>query len=102
MQYHASCDRSSAMNRLVAALTGVCSLVAISSVSHAATITLDLATAIFTGGAGTIAGGSEIKFDPNTPGETATFTLLVCSGYAVRDPGDRTERSIQFVLPVRC
>jgi hypothetical protein len=45
------------------------------SVSHAATITLALATAVFTGGAGTIANGSKIKFDPNTPGETATFTL---------------------------
>jgi hypothetical protein len=102
MQYHASCDRSSAMNRLVAALTGVCSLVAVSSVSHAATITLDLTTAVFTGGAGTIAGGSEIKFDPNTPGETATFTLSSVPGtqYVIQVTGQNNQSSsfFQFVV----
>jgi hypothetical protein len=46
-------------------------------------ITLDLTTAVFTGGAGTIAGGSKIKFDPNTPGETATFTLSSVPGTQV-------------------
>jgi hypothetical protein len=98
MQYHASFDRSSAMNRLVAALTGVCSLVAVSSVSHAATITLDLATAVFTGGAGTIAGGSEVKFDPNTPGETATFTLSSVPGtqYVIQVTGQNNQSSSFF------
>ena len=94
MQYHASFDRSSAL----AALTGVCSLVAVSSVSHAATITLDLATAVFTGGADTIAGGSEIKFDPNTPGETATFTLSSVPGtqYAIQVTGQNNQSSSFF------
>jgi len=98
MQYHASCDRSSALNRLVAALTGVCSLVAVSSVSQAATITLDLATAVFTGGAGTIAGGSEIKFDSNTPGETATFTLSSVPGtqYVIQVTGQNNQSSSFF------
>jgi hypothetical protein len=98
MQYHASIDRRSATNRLLVALTGVCSLVAVSSVSHAATITLDLATAVFTGGAGSIAGGSEIKFDPNTPGETATFTLSSVPGtqYVIQVTGQNNQSSSFF------
>jgi hypothetical protein len=40
------------MNRLLAALTAVCGLVAASPASHAATITPDLSTAVFTGGTG--------------------------------------------------
>src|SRR4051794_26434987 len=61
------------MNRLLAALTAVCGLVATSPAAHADTI--PLGTATLAGGAGFIAGGDRIKFDPNNPGETATFVL---------------------------
>jgi hypothetical protein len=86
------------MNRVLAALTGVCSLVATSSVSHAATITLDLATAVFTGGASTIADEAKIKFDPNTPGQTATFTIPSVPGteYVISVTG-QTNQSSSFV-----
>src|SRR5215831_8303895 len=90
------------MNRLFAALTGVCSLMAASSVSDAATIGLDLATAVFTGGAGTIDDGSKIKFDPNTPGETATFTLSSVRGtqYVIEVTGqnDQSNSFFQFLI----
>ena len=87
-----------AMNRLLVALAGICGLVATSSVSHAATITLDLTTAVFTGGAGTIAGGSEIKFDPNKSGETATFTLSSVPGaeYVIAVTGQNNQSSSFF------
>ena len=102
MQYHASIDRRSATNRLLVALTGVCGLVAASSVSHAATISLDLATAVFTSGAGTIAGGSEIKFDPNTSGEAATFTLssVPDAEYVIAVTGQNNQSSsfFQFLI----
>ena len=93
-----SFDRRSAINRLLAALTGVCSLVATLSVSHAATITLDLGTAVFTGGASTIAGGAKIKFDPNMPGETATFTLSSVPGtqYVIQVTGQNNQSSSFF------
>ena len=98
MQYHASIDRRSATNRLLVALTGVCGLVAASSVSHAARISLDLATAVFTGGAGTITGGSEIKFDPNTSGEAATFTLssVPDAEYVIAVTGQNNQSSSFF------
>jgi hypothetical protein len=98
MQYHASIDRRSATNRLLVALTGVCGLVAASSVLHAATISLDLATAVFTGRAGTITGGSEIKFDPNTSGEAATFTLSSVPGaeYVIAVTGQNNQSSSFF------
>jgi len=102
MQYHASFDQSSAMNRLVAALTGVCSLVAVSSVSHAAAIGLDLTTAVLIGGAGTIDDGSKIKFDSNTSGETATFTLSSVPGtqYLISVTGQNNQSSsfFQFLI----
>src|SRR4029077_4193297 len=60
------------MNRLLAALSAVCGLVAIPA-AHADTI--PLGTATLAGGASFIAGDSRIKFDPNNPGETATFVL---------------------------
>jgi hypothetical protein len=63
-------------------------------------ITLDLTTAVFTGGAGTIAGGSKIKFDPNTPGETATFTLASIQGaqyaYVIMVTGQNNQSSSFF------
>ena len=61
------------MNRLLAALTAVCGLLATSPAAHADTI--PLGTATLAGGASFIAGDSRIKFDPNNPGETATFVL---------------------------
>jgi predicted phage tail protein len=68
--------------------------------------TIDLNTAVLTGGASFIAGGSRIMFDPNIAGETANsgrdsdFHASFHSRYAIFDPGDRTEQSIQFVFPV--
>src|SRR5947209_20086601 len=104
MQYHASFNQSSAMNRLVAALTGVCSLVAVSSVSHAAAIGLDLTTAVLIGGAGTIDDGSKIEFDSNTSGETATFTLSSVPGtqYLISVTGQHNQSSwfLQFLIYV--
>lgn len=46
---------------------------------------LDLSTAVFTGGAGLIAGRDRIKFDPNIPGETATFTLASVPAALISD-----------------
>ena len=63
------------MNRLLVALTAVCGLVAASPAAHAVSITLDFSTAVLAGGAAFTAGDNRIKFDPNIPGETATFTL---------------------------
>ena len=56
------------------------------------------ATAVFTGGAATIAGGSHIKFDPNTPGETATFTLSSVPGtqYVIQVTGQNNQSSSFF------
>jgi hypothetical protein len=86
----------------LAVLVGVCSLVAAPSVSHAATITLDLTTAVFTGGAGTIGGGSKIKFDPNAAGETATFALSSVPGtqYVIEVTGQNNQSSsfLQFLI----
>jgi hypothetical protein len=86
------------MNRLLSAFVAVFGLVAASPASHAATITLDLSTAVFTGGAGTIAGGDRIKFDPNQAGETATFTLASIPGtqYVISVTG-QTNQSSSFV-----
>ena len=61
------------MNRLLAALTAVCGLVAAAPAARADTI--PLGTAMLADGASFIAGGSRIKFDPNNPGERATFVL---------------------------
>jgi hypothetical protein len=88
------------MNRLVAALISVCCLAVASPASHA--VTLDLSTAVFTGGAGTIAGGDRIKFDANTAGETATFTIPSVPGtqYAISVTGqsDQSSSFLQFFI----
>jgi hypothetical protein len=86
------------MNRLLAALTALCGLVAASPASHAVPITLDLSTAVFTGGAGLIAGDDRIKFDPNTAGQTATFTIPSVPGteYVISVTG-QTNQSSSFV-----
>ena len=53
-------------------------------------------------GAGTIDDGSKIKFDPNTPGETATFTLSSVLGmqYVIRVTGQNNQSSsfFQFLI----
>jgi hypothetical protein len=67
------------MNRTLAALTAIGALAASPS-SYANTINLDLSTAVLSGGDSLIAGGTRIKFDPNTVGETATFTLTSVPG----------------------
>jgi hypothetical protein len=86
------------MNSLVTRLAAVCGLVACSSASHAGTIAIDLSSAVFTGGAGTIAGGARIKFDSDRPGETATFTLASVPGtqYVISVTG-QTNQSNSFV-----
>jgi hypothetical protein len=53
------------MNPLATRLAAVCSLVVVSSASHAGTIAIDLSSAVFTGGAGPIAGGAR-RFDSAT------------------------------------
>jgi hypothetical protein len=92
------CQRS-AMNRLLTTLAAVGGLVAAAlSTSHADTVSLDLSTAVFTGGAGTIADGARIKFDPNQAGETATFTLPSIPGtpYVISVTG-QTNQSSSFL-----
>jgi hypothetical protein len=75
-----------------------CGFVAAPSVLHAATISLDLTTAVFIGGAGIITGGSQIKFDPNTSGEAATFTLSSVPGaeYVIAVTGQNNQSSSFF------
>jgi len=90
------------MNRLLAALTTVCGLVAASPAAHAVPITLDLSTAVLAGGAGFIAGDNRIKFDPNIPGETATFTFPSVAGtqYVISVTGQSNQSSsfVQFFI----
>src|SRR3954452_12506707 len=88
------------MNRLLAALTAVCGLVAASPAAHA--VTLDLSTAVLAGGAGFNAGDNRIKFDPNIPGETATFTFPSVAGtqYVISVTGQSNQSSsfVQFFI----
>jgi hypothetical protein len=57
--------------------------------------TVDLNTAVLTGGASFIAGGSRIMFDPNIAGETATFTLPSIPGtqYSIQVTGQNNNRA---------
>src|SRR4051794_40132648 len=66
------------------------------NVCHAATV--DLNTAVLTGGASLIAGGSRIMFDPNIAGETATFTLPSIPGtqYSIQVTGQNNQSSSFF------
>jgi hypothetical protein len=84
------------MNRLLTALTAVCGLVAASPAAHADTI--PFGPGEFAGGAGLIAGGTRIKFDPNIPGETATFTLASVPGtqYVISVTG-QSNQSASFI-----
>jgi hypothetical protein len=70
--------------------------------AHANTIPLDLTSAVLTGGASVIGGGSKIKFDANTPGETATFTIPSVSGtqYSISVTGhnDQSSSFFQFFI----
>jgi hypothetical protein len=69
----------------------------LTSFAHANTIALDLNTAVLTGGASVI-GGPKIKFDPNTPGQTATFTIPSVSGtqYSISVTGQNDQSSSFF------
>jgi hypothetical protein len=60
--------------------------------------TIDLNTAVLTGGASLIAGGSRIMFDPNIAGETATFTLPSIPGtqYSIQVTGQNNQSSSFF------
>jgi hypothetical protein len=60
--------------------------------------TVDLNTAVLTGGASFIAGGSRIMFDPNIAGETATFTLPSIPGtqYSIQITGQNNQSSSFF------
>jgi hypothetical protein len=66
------------------------------NVAQAATVPLD--SAILTGGASFIAGGSRIMFDPNIAGETATFTLPSIPGtqYSIQVTGQNNQSSSFF------
>jgi hypothetical protein len=90
------------MIRLLAAFTAIYGLAAASPAAHAATIPLDLSMAVFTGGAGTTAGGDRIQFDPNTAGQTATFTFPSVAGteYVISVTGQSNQSSsfVQFFI----
>jgi hypothetical protein len=60
--------------------------------------TVDLNTAVLTGGASFIAGGSRIMFDPNIAGETATFTIPSIPGtqYSIQVTGQNNQSSSFF------
>jgi MYXO-CTERM domain-containing protein len=88
------------MNRLLAAFTAICGLVAASPAAHAATIPLDLSMAVFTRGA--VAGGARIQFDSNTAGQTATFIFPSVPGteYVISVTGQSNQSSsfVQFFI----
>jgi hypothetical protein len=85
--------------KIVAQVTVAAALVvatAGANVGQAATV--DLNTAILTGGASFIANEGRIKFDPNIPGETATFTLPSIPGtqYSIQVTGQNNQSSSFF------
>src|SRR4051812_18455051 len=53
------------------------------SPAGAQTFTLPIGGAILGGGANFTAGGDKIKFDPNTPGETALFSFPSVPGETI-------------------
>ena len=59
---------------LTALLAGI-ALIGLVPITEANAATIDIGTAVLSGGASFIAGGSRIKFDPNDADQTATFTL---------------------------
>jgi hypothetical protein len=77
-------------------------VVATAGVNVCQAATVDLNTAVLTGGASFIAGGSRIMFDPNIAGETATFTLLSIPGtqYSIQVTGQNNQSSsfFQFLI----
>ena len=82
----------------VAAALGVATAGA--NVGQAATINLN--SAVLTGGASLIADDGRIKFDPNIAGETATFTLqsIVGAQYSIQITGQNNQSSsfFQFLI----
>jgi hypothetical protein len=83
------------------AALGGAAFLGLTSLAHANTVTLDLSTAVLTGGASVI-GGGKIKFDPNTAGETATFTISSVPGtqYVINVTGqnDQSSSFFQFLI----
>jgi hypothetical protein len=77
-------------------------VVATAGVNVCQAATVDLNTAVLTGGASFIAGGSRIMFDPNIAGETATFTLPSIPGtqYSIQVTGQNNQSSsfFQFLI----
>jgi hypothetical protein len=69
----------------------------LTSFAHANTITLDLSSAVRSG-ASLIGGGSKIMFDPNTAGETATFTIssVVGTQYSISVTGQNDQSKSFF------
>ena len=89
--------------KIIAHALGAVALVAASvgpNLGQAATG--DISTAILSGGASRIAGGSRIMFDPNIAGETATFTLPSIPGtpYSIQVTGQNNQSSsfFQFLI----
>ena len=70
------------------------------NVGQAATV--DLNSAVLTGGASLIANDGRIKFDPNIAGETATFTLqsIVGAQYSIQVTGQNNQSNsfFQFLI----
>src|SRR5689334_1810889 len=84
------------MRKYVLSLFACAALFGGTPFAHANTIALDFTKAVLTGGASVI-GASKIKFDPNTAGESATFTIPSVSGqqYTISVTG-QNDRSISF------
>jgi len=88
------------MRKLFTSLFATASVLACTSITHAAII--DLGTAALSGGANLIAGGDRIAFDANTSGETATFTLASVPGgpyqISVTGHNDASSSFFQFLI----
>ena len=80
----------------------VCAALFAPPATEAATLTLDLSTAVVTGGAGFIANEGRLKFDANTPGQTATFTFPSVQGeqYSITLTGQNNQSTsfFQFLI----
>jgi hypothetical protein len=87
------------MNRFLPALAGVCALVAASPAAHA--VTIDISTAILSGGAKFQDDDSKIKFAPNEIGQ-ADFTLDSVPGtqyvISVTGQNNQSQSFFQFFI----
>jgi hypothetical protein len=84
------------MIRALAAAAVLSGLLVASTGANA--VTIDISQAVLAGGANFIAGGSTIKFDPGTSGETATFALPSVLGqqYSLQVTGHNDNSSSFF------